>query len=224
MLRKQAIKAKQKMSTETPKRKHRVVLFDLDGTLIDTMSEYAKLAAELLSSSSIMSYNEAYSAYLKTAGRPFIDQLKLLGVPDSIAARLNRAFIEGKREIVKRIKMPSITRQFLTELRSMGYVLATSTNNECELVAHIDGISELHLVLCFDGAYHRKGKPHLETLKLLLRASEREIVFIGDSEYDIQVYRPLNVYTIKTQGLFTKGEVERVRRMLLYGRDEKPRT
>uniref|UniRef100_A0A7J3ZJB1 HAD family hydrolase n=1 Tax=Fervidicoccus fontis TaxID=683846 RepID=A0A7J3ZJB1_9CREN len=208
------------MSCRAPRGGYRLVLFDLDGTLVDTMGEYARLAAKLLSSNGIMNYDEAYIAYLETAGRPFIDQLKVLGVREPVAAKLNQAFIEGKRDIIKRTRMLPITRQFLAELRDRGYLLATSTNNECELVAHVDGIDELHLVLCFDGAHHRKGRPHLETLKLLLGVGESEIVFVGDSEYDIQVYQQLHVHTIKTQGLFTTHEINRVRRIILRGESE----
>ena len=192
---------------------YKVVLFDLDGTIIDTMGAYARLAAKLLSEKKAFPYDQALRMYLETAGRPFIDQLRIMGVESDEAEHIYREFIEEKKKVLAGARVSEEVRRFVDELVKAGIVTAVSTNNECEVVSKIKGLDVFHVILCFDGRRHRKGKEHVATLKTLLGEVD-EIVFVGDSPYDIKLHRSLGLKTVRTRGLFIKGEIVRVRKEL----------
>ncbi len=188
-------------------------MFDLDGTVIDTMGAYARLAAKLLSEKEGFPYDQALRRYLETAGRPFVDQLRIMGVEGDEAEHIYREFIEAKKKVLAGARVNEEVRRFVNELVEAGIVTAVSTNNECEVVSKIEGLDVFHVILCFDGRRHRKGREHVATLKTLLREID-EIVFVGDSPYDIELYSSLGLKTMRTRGLFIEGEIERVRKEL----------
>lgn len=182
----------------------RLVMFDLDGTIIDTMEVYAGLASQIISNMvEGLNKDRVREVYLATAGRSFRDQLQAIGVPgemiEEIAARFEESKIESLRDVrpagrvVERIKL----------LKRSGLRIALSTNNECRVIEGLDWARELFdYILCHDPDRGiGKGKPHLE---MLLEAGFRrcEIVFVGDSDYDLEVYRPLGVKTLRTRGLW----------------------
>uniref|UniRef100_A0A7C1HXE9 HAD family hydrolase n=1 Tax=Fervidicoccus fontis TaxID=683846 RepID=A0A7C1HXE9_9CREN len=49
----------------------------------------------------------------------------------------------------------------------------------------------------------------MSTLKTIF-GEETTILFIGDTDYDVEVYRGLGIYSIKTTGLFKCEEARRV--------------
>ena len=53
----------------------RLVVFDVDGTLIDTMQSFADYAALLMKDHYGVEFSEARSVYFETSGLPFRKQL-----------------------------------------------------------------------------------------------------------------------------------------------------
>lgn len=191
-------------------KRKKVVLLDFDGTVINTMKEYAVLASELISKYTGMNKDLAYKLYLETAGMDFPSQLKYIGIDGSLAKKIYIEFVEGKRNIVKSKEISQHAKTFVLKLKELGIRSSLSTNNECELVNSINGIEIFDLVLCFDGISFRKGTQHIEKLMNVFGIGKDEIVFIGDSDYDIKVYSSIGISSIKTSGLFSEEEVERL--------------
>lgn len=192
----------------------RVVLLDFDGTVVDTMSVYARWVGETLGPLLGLEAEEVARRYLEMAGMPFVEQARLMGIPDDRVQEVVSGFVEFKRSVLKSLDVNECVRKFVEGLAERGYIVALSTNNECESVSYSPAITCFHLVLCFDGVWHRKGAPHLETLRRLF-GDDVQVVFIGDSEYDMRVYSDLGIPTLRTKGLFDCSEAERVKKGLV---------
>lgn len=55
-----------------------LILFDFDGTLVDTMPAHSKLAAEVINKYFGINKKLAYKKYIETSGLPFEKQLEII--------------------------------------------------------------------------------------------------------------------------------------------------
>ncbi len=167
------------------------------------MHLYAEEACRILADRGIMPCEEAKRRYLETSGRPFREQLKLLNVPEELIEEISREFEERKIPILERAQPAPLVYQRINELRRRGLKTALSTNNECHLIKRVEWARQLFdIILCHDPVRGLgKGLPHLKQLEEM-GYSRCEIIFIGDSEYDLEVYRPYGVRAIRTKGLW----------------------
>ncbi len=185
----------------------RLVLFDFDGTIIDTMGEYADAAAALIAEATGLPWREAREEYLRLSGRSFRDQLRLIGVPPDKIEWVARRFEEQKIMILEKHRPDRLVWDRIARLRRCGLKTAVSTNNECHIVARVDWLGELFdIVLCHDPATGKgKGLSHLKELEGL-GYHPCSIVFVGDSDYDLDVYKPYGVKTVRTRGLWVPDD------------------
>lgn len=190
--------------------KIKAVLFDFDGTVIDTMVYYAEIASKILKEECGLDQDFAKRLYLSTAGRDFPTQLKLMGISGEKANRAYKRFLEEKKLVLRKSEISRYAIELIEKLKAMGLVTAVSTNNECHLVRMVRGIERFDEVLCFDGREYRKGLPHLLTLLGKYRLKEEEVLFIGDSDYDIEIYSKLGIRSLKTKGIFDEDEVNKI--------------
>ncbi|MCE4621646.1 MAG: HAD hydrolase-like protein [Desulfurococcales archaeon] len=184
--------------------KIRIVLFDFDGTIVDTMDALANKASEIISKALAIDKETARKSYLSLAGRPFREQLKLLGVDEPRREQAALEFEEFKKSLVKSIKLDPLVINRLNALRSLGLKIYLSTNTECSVIMENKDLTEVFDgVLCHDPLTgSRKGRHHLEELTKLENVELDEIVFVGDSLYDLEIYGRLGIKAIKTRGLW----------------------
>jgi phosphoglycolate phosphatase-like HAD superfamily hydrolase len=184
-----------------------LVLFDLDGTIIDTMGKYAEIAAELISKYTTIPKEEARRRYLQLSGRPFRDQLKLMGIDERILEEIAREFERKKIDILAHSSPQPIVYDRINRLKRAGLKTALSTNNECHLVKLVKWMNKVFdFVLCHDPRLGlRKGLPHLERLESM-GFRRCEIIFVGDSDYDLEVYKPYNIRAVRTKGLWKDND------------------
>ncbi len=184
----------------------KVVLLDFDGTVVDTMGEYARLAAPLIARALGVSLEEARRLYLATAGRSFRDQLRILGVKE--VEVYAREFEELKKPLLASLVLNALVVERIRRLREAGLKVYLSTNNECRVVEANRHLTSLFdAVLCYDEERGlRKGREHLEEVMRREGVSVEEVVFIGDSGYDIELYSSLGVRAIRTKGLWDPGD------------------
>jgi beta-phosphoglucomutase-like phosphatase (HAD superfamily) len=192
----------------------RVILLDLDGTVIDTMGAYADIASRLLEEKAGVPGDRARKLYLSTAGMAFRDQLRVIGVPEGLIEEIARLFEEEKKGVLSDLEIPREVERFTMELRRRGLRVALSTNNECSVIRSMRGLNGLFdLILCHDPERRlRKGLDHVRELREAFGVRECEIVFVGDSDYDIRLYKGLGVRVLRTAGLWR--DAQRVMKMI----------
>ena len=188
--------------------KARIVLMDFDGTIIDTMNLYATHAATLISKATGMSLEEARRFYLSTAGRSFRDQLRLAGVAEENIEEIARRFESFKTKLLEKIKLSPNVIEKINSLRKQGLKVYLSTNNECIVVSRMKELyNAFDGVLCYDKEHGLwKGEPHLRFLLEKENTSIEDVVFIGDSDYDLDLYSSLGVKVLRTRGLWREDD------------------
>lgn len=188
------------------------MLLDFDGTVVDTMEWYADAASRIIEEVAGIPREEARRLYLATAGRPFREQLRLMGLRGEALEAAASRFEEEKRAMLRRVTLSPEVERFAARAREMGLQVFLSTNNECSVVSSNPQLTRVFDgVLCHDPETGMgKGEPHVKALGAMLGVRRCEILFIGDSDYDIELHAPLGVTPIRTRGLWRPGEAERL--------------
>lgn len=171
------------------------------------MNEYADAVAEIVSPVLGLDKETVRQRYLSTSGRPFREQLRLMGVPSDKIEDLAKEFERRKIEILNKHRPNKNVWERINKLRNHGIHIALSTNNECHLIEEIPWMNELFdIVLCHDPINgFSKGEPHLSKLEELGYSREK-IIFVGDSDYDLEIYAPYGVKSVKTIGLWRQED------------------
>ncbi len=113
-----------------------VVVFDLDGTLLDDLGRISEVAADVMATAFGTPPGEARLHYLATTGMPFEAQLAQLypTAPASLRASTARTFHQRKvsEAYAKAKPFPEVPK-LLKRLGSEGWTLAVSTGAETEM-------------------------------------------------------------------------------------------
>src|SRR6266542_4793482 len=166
----------------------KVLLCDLDGTLIDSMPALADLATEVIEDRYGTPRILARELYLATCGLPFVKQLEEIFPDDARNAEASAEFEARKPARCNAIRMTADTRRALERMRDMGVRVAVSSNNGTENVAAFarDAGFKFDLVLGYGGGL-AKGRTHLDATSREFGASRQEMLFIGDSLHDGEI-------------------------------------
>jgi|SRR6187551_1087829 len=166
----------------------KVLLCDLDGTLIDSMPALAELATEVMEEVFAMPGALARELYLATCGLPFVQQLEEIFPGDPRNAAAVATFEGAKPARCAAIEMSGETRGALEELKRAGVRIAVSSNNG------IDNVNAFARLARFDfdmllgyGDGLAKGKPHLEASERAYSVDRQQMLFVGDSLHDGEI-------------------------------------
>jgi phosphoglycolate phosphatase-like HAD superfamily hydrolase len=183
----------------------RVLLCDLDGTLIDTMPTLADLAADVMSEAYAMPKSLAREMYVATCGLPFFQQLEAICPQDLRNAAVSARFEAEKPALCRSVRMPADTRRALITLQGRGVRIVVSSNNGKENVdafAQSSGFA-FDLVLGFgDGL--AKGAPHITRAEETFQIGRGEMMFIGDSLHDGDIATATGIPFVGLAGTFSK--------------------
>jgi phosphoglycolate phosphatase-like HAD superfamily hydrolase len=182
----------------------RVLLCDLDGTLIDSMPALADLATDVMEEVFGTPRVLARELYVATCGLPFVKQLEEIFPRDPRNAAASATFEGRKPARCNAIRMPVETRRALERLRARGVRVAVSSNNGVENVAEFARHAEFtfDLVLGFGGGL-AKGKPHLDMLQKTFGVGRQEMLFVGDSIHDGEIAEREGVPFVGLAGTFS---------------------
>ena len=166
----------------------RILLCDLDGTLIDSMPTLAEIAAEVMAEVYATPAVLARELYLATCGLPFAAQLEEIYPGDPRNAGASDTFESRKPARCNAIAMPAETRRALGTLRKGGVKIAVSSNNGIENVQAFARASRFpfDLVLGFGGGL-AKGRPHFDAASRFFGLDRQEMLFVGDSLHDGEI-------------------------------------
>lgn len=189
-----------------------VVMFDLDGTLIDTMNGFADVAAAVMVELHGLDAADARRRYLATSGIPFRQQLEII-CPSHVAnAAAATIFEQRKRSHADRASLDGLTVQALARLRSFNIKVVISSNSEQHFVDEFVARQDLHfdLALGFDASTgFAKGRPHVEYTCKTLGVTRAQIVFCGDSLTDGELARDSGVAFVGRLGTFSLEDFQR---------------
>jgi phosphoglycolate phosphatase len=189
--------------------KPRAVMFDLDGTLVDTMGPFADLAAAVMAQRHGLDPVAARRRYLETSGIPFHQQLEVICPGDPRNAAASAEFEERKRAVCDATMMDADTVAGLEALRACGYRLVVSSNTGQPFVDDFARRERFRfdLALGFDARRGlAKGRPHVELACRELRVSTGELVFCGDSLKDAELAEACGVAFVGRLGTFTRDD------------------
>ena len=177
----------------------RHIIFDLDGTLIDSASEYTSCFQQLAREWARPEPSEVRVRALMFAGLiPQLDEFLGERTPEEHQRALIRF-----REICMERPIDSTTpytgaQALLDELRDRGYTLSICTNRPEDLAQRCLerlGLSQyFNLVVGGDRGLERKPDPEMLSFTLkTLKLNPDEAVFIGDSDVDIEAADALSM-------------------------------
>jgi len=183
----------------------RVLLCDLDGTLIDTMPTLADLAAEVMAETYSMPRSLAHEMYVATCGLPFFQQLEAICPGDARNPGASARFEAAKPALCRSARMPGETRRALITLQGRGVRIVVSSNNgkdNVDAFAEASGFA-FDLVLGFGDGLH-KGGPHVSCAEEAFRVGRDEMMFIGDSLHDGDIATASGIPFVGLAGTFSK--------------------
>ncbi len=168
-----------------------MIVFDLDGTLLDDMGPVSVIAGQVLNEAFGTPRPKAQVDYLRTTGRPFELQVRELypeATPfEQLAA--TRKFHEAKVKgaYAHATFFPEVPR-LLKALDRQGYVQVVSTGGEremAELLLEREGLGFFFEEV--QGAGQGTKEAHLRAYRA--RWPDLPMVLVGDSRFDMEVAR-----------------------------------
>jgi len=183
----------------------KVLLCDLDGTLIDTMPVLADLATEVIVGMYGIPKTLARELYLATCGLPFVAQLEDIFPGDARNATASDLFESAKPARCNSARMPADTRAALIELRRRGVRIAVSSNNGRQNVETFATTADFPFDLVMGyGNGLAKGKPHVQMVERLFGVGRGEMLFVGDSLHDGEIAHVEGLPFVGVAGTFSK--------------------
>lgn len=186
-----------------------MIVFDLDGTLLDSMGDFCEVAAKVMELHFGTEPSIAKRGYIQTSGLPFYYQLKTL-YPEEAEAKVVSAADDFEEKKLAGYFSKSFYDDVLPCLKVLkegGVLLCLSSNNHQENVQKkLEPISEyFDEILGFKPGF-LKGKAHFDYLKNKYSLSSDEILFIGDSLSDAKKAKENGLDFLARLGTFKKDD------------------
>jgi phosphoglycolate phosphatase len=197
----------------------RIIIFDLDGTLVDA---YRAIISSFNYTMQKFGYPKQADPVIRRAvGRGDENLLKPFINPKD----LRKALVVYRRHhslsLVKESRLLPGARNLLVYLKKKGYKLAVASNRPTRyswiLVRHLKLKKYFDYVLCADKLKH--GKPHPDILNRVMRRFSmraEQALYVGDMHIDAETGRRAGVKTvIVTTGSSDKKEVKKEKPYLI---------
>lgn len=174
----------------------RLLAFDLDGTLIPTMEDYADQAARLMEAAFGTPFAAARQDYFRTSGLPFSRQLRLLHPerPEIETESVAERFEAWKDGYLLGITLTGTIATLFEAWRASGHLIAVSSNNMQRYVSRIAQDWPVDCALGYrpdDG--FAKGEQHFAELERQFGLPRAAMLFTGDSPNDARLAKASGV-------------------------------
>ena len=188
-------------------------LFDFDGTLVDTMSGFADIAAAVINRfNPEIPLEKARARYLETSGNPFFQQLEIITPGDPANKEKAKIFEETKIEGFFNSTFTSDVRETINELRARGHIAGIASNNFQELIDRFVENEKLDfdIILGFRNGFE-KGKAHFDYFRERFNLGKEDITFVGDSLKDAEKAFAYGLKFVGICGTFRRADFLKIR-------------
>ena len=185
----------------------RMVVFDLDGTLVDSMGRFADVAQAVMARHFSVTPEQARLDYQRTSGLPFVYQLQTLFPSHPQIPMAVDEFESLKLEGYDLAPFFSDIEESLLRLKQSGLKLAVSSNNhETNVERKISGLQvKFDEVMGFREGFC-KGDSHFGFLCRRHALRHTELFFVGDSLHDARMAHKNGVSFGARLGTFQAGD------------------
>ena len=199
----------------TPARR-RALLFDLDGTLIDSVRLILESMRAAFESVGVAAPSDGQ--WIAGIGTPLVAQLRQFAESEEIVARLVEGYRAYQREHHDRLTLafPGVL-PTLAELKRAGHPTALVTSKAEEIahrsLAHTGLAPLIDTVVGIESCTRHKPDPEPVHVALARLGSEAgSALFVGDSPHDVASGNAAGVISVAALwGPFTRAELELVR-------------
>ncbi|OGQ08116.1 MAG: hypothetical protein A3G32_08190 [Deltaproteobacteria bacterium RIFCSPLOWO2_12_FULL_40_28] len=183
-----------------------VLIFDFDGTLVNSMGSFASLAAHLMGDYYGTKLEWAKKQYQLTSGLPFCEQLERIFPKHPLNFLISLIFEEYKKAFYKTYPFFPDVQEALENLKKNGYRLVVSSNNKESLIRQklVNHLSFFDLILGYRTGFS-KGPQHFNHIQNQLACNTNEMIFIGDSLHDGAMAKKCNIPFIARIGTFSSS-------------------
>jgi phosphoglycolate phosphatase len=180
----------------------KAVLFDFDGTLVDSMGDLADIASDVIYKYYKLSKDYGEMLYKATSGLPFCKQIEMMFSDVEKNKLAVDEFETRKKSSFKEHKLFDDTLETIGYLRGKGYMTIISSNNFKEVIEDYLGSSGLKVdeVLGFGGGLS-KGRSHVDYISSKYGLQKDEIILVGDSLKDAELAMECGISFIGKTGL-----------------------
>lgn len=185
----------------------KVFVFDFDGTIVDSMSAFADIAAAVMPRRLPINSTAARRLYLETSGIPFFQQLEVLFPGDPANKDTAEEFEKAKLEGYFREPLFDDAKDTIDHLRYSGIRTVVSSNNFQNLVDqyleknHI----QFDMVLGFKENFS-KGTDHFKHIEKMWNVDKNSVTYVGDSIKDGERATEYGISFIGKEGTFTRND------------------
>lgn len=193
--------------THARKIKKKVVVFDFDGTIVNSMEAFARIASGVMPKHLPVDAETARRLYLETSGIPFFQQLEILFPNNSANAAVAEEFEKTKLESYLDEPLFDDATDTLKALRKNGMKVVVSSNNFQHMVDKYVAETkiEFDMVLGFKDGF-AKGADHFNHIERALDVTKEDIVFVGDSLKDGERASSSGIGFIGKEGIFSREQ------------------
>lgn len=183
--------------------KYKGIIFDLDGTLLDTLTDLSNSVNQVLKVNDFPTHSK--DDYRQLIGKGFKD-LITRSMPDNINEEciekgLTKFLEIYDQDYMKETKPYDGIMELLIDLQSLDIKLAVNSNKRNDYTNELikKNFPEIHFIECFGERKDVPKKPDPTSafeLRNLMDLKSEEILYIGDSKTDIQTAKNANMDSI----------------------------
>ncbi len=182
------------------------ILFDFDGTLIDTMVSFQKIAGRVINQYySDIPVEDAEKLYIETSGIPFLQQIEIIKPKGEHNKTVVDQFEQEKLDNFFNETFEEDVRTTLTNLHEKGYKIGVSSGNFTDLI--IDFVQKedvfFDIIMGFEEGFE-KGKDHFDFFLNKVNLQKNELLFVGDSIKDGERAYDYGIKFFARSGIFSE--------------------